>query len=68
MVYKVIEKFKDLKDNDHIYEVNDIYPRKDIKLEDIPQKRIKELTTKKNKIGKILIEEIEEESAKKIEE
>lgn len=67
MAYKVIEKFKDLKD-DHIYEVNDIYPREDIKLEDIPQKRIKELTTKKNKIGKILIEEIEEESAKKIEE
>lgn len=68
MVYKVIEKFKDLKDNDYIYEVNDIYPREDIKLEDIPQKRIKELTTKKNKIGKILIEEIEEKSAKKIEE
>ena len=68
MVYKVIEKFKDLKDNDHIYEVNDIYPRKDIKLEDIPQKRIKELTTTKNKIGKILIEEIKEESDKKIEE
>jgi hypothetical protein len=65
MVYKVIEKFKDLKDNDHIYKVNDIYPRKDIKLEDIPQKRIKELTTTKNKIGKILIEEIEEESAPK---
>jgi hypothetical protein len=65
MVYKVIEKFKDLKDNDHIYEVNDIYPRKDIKLEDIPQKRIKELTTTKNKIGKILIEEIEEKSALK---
>lgn len=65
MVYKVIEKFKDLKDNDHIYEVNDIYPRKDIKLEDIPQKRIKELTTTKNEIGKILIEEIEEKSALK---
>jgi hypothetical protein len=68
MVYKVIEKFKDLKDNDHIYEVNDIYPRKDIKLEDIPQKRIKELTTTKNKIGKILIEKIKEEPDEKIEE
>lgn len=68
MIYKVIEKFKDLKDNDHIYEVNDIYPRKDVKLEDIPQKRIKELTTKKNKIGKILIKEIKEESAEKTEE
>ena len=68
MIYKVIEKFKDLKDNNHIYELNDIYPRKDIKLEDIPQKRIKELTTKKNKIGKILIKEIKEESAEKTEE
>lgn len=68
MEYKVIKRFKDLKDNDHIYEENDVYPRAGVKLEDIPQKRIKELTTKKNKIGKILIEEIEEESAKKIEE
>lgn len=68
MVYKVIKKFKDLKDNDHIYEVDDIYPRKDIKLEDISHKRIKELTTKKNKIGEILIEEIKEKSAEKTEE
>ena len=68
MAYKVIKKFKDLKDNDQIYEVNDIYPRKDIKLEDISQKRIKELTTKKNKIGEILIEEIKEKSAEKTEE
>lgn len=68
MVYKVIKKFKDLEDNDHIYEVNDIYPREDIKLEDISQKRIKELTTKKNKIGEILIEEIKEKSAEKTEE
>lgn len=68
MAYKVIKKFKDLKDNDHIYEVNDIYPRKDIKLEDISQKRIKELTTKKNKIGESLIEEIKEKSAEKTEE
>lgn len=68
MAYKVIKKFKDLKDNDHIYEVNDIYPREDIKLEDISQKRIKELTTKKNKIGEILIEEIKEKSDEKTEE
>ena len=68
MIYKVIEKFKDLKDNDHIYEVNDIYPRKDFKCEDIRQKRIQELTTKKNKRGKILIKEIKEESAEKTEE
>ena len=68
MAYKVIKKFKDLKDNDHIYEVNDIYPGEDIKLEDISQKRIKELTTKRNKIGEILIEEIKEKSAEKTEE
>lgn len=65
MEYKVIKRFKDLKDNDHIYEENDVYPRAGVKLEDIPQKRIKELTTKKNKIGEILIKE---ESAEKVEE
>lgn len=68
MIYKVIERFKDLKDNNHIYEVNDIYPRKEIKAEDVAQERIKELTTKKNQIGKVLIKKVREESAEKAEE
>lgn len=41
MAYKVIKKFKDLKDNDHIYEVNDIYPRKILNLKTYLKKELK---------------------------
>lgn len=55
--YKVIHTFKDLEDNGHIYNANkDIYPREGL---EPTEKRIKELSTTKNKIGKILIEKIE---------
>lgn len=48
----VYEKFRDLEDNDFIYKKGDIYPREGL----LPSKeRIKELSTKKNKIGEILI-------------
>lgn len=60
-MFKVVHGFKDLKDNDHIYKIGDIYPRKEIKLEDVAKKRIKELSGTNNKIGKVLIEEIKEE-------
>jgi len=60
-MFKVVHRFKDLKDNDHIYKIGDIYPREEIKLEDVPKKRIKELSGTNNKIGKVLIEEIKEE-------
>lgn len=60
--YEVIYKFKDLKDNDHIYKVGDIYPREGLELS---KKRIKELSTNKNQIGKILIKKIEEDIEKK---
>lgn len=56
--YKVIHSFKDLKDNDYIYhEGKDTYPRKGLKP---TKKRIDELTSTKNKIGKVLIEKIEQ--------
>lgn len=49
--------WKDLKDNDYIYKKGDIYPREGLK----PSKeRIKELSTKKNKIGEVLIKKVEE--------
>ena len=64
-MYIVVSKFKDLKDNEHIYNVGDIYPREGINIEDVDSKRIKELSTKKNKIGKVLIQEIEEEKENK---
>ena len=60
-MFKVVHGFKDLKDNDYIYKKGDIYPREEIKLEDVPKKRIKELSGTNNKIGKVLIEEIKEE-------
>lgn len=56
--YKVINSFKDLEDNGHIYiKDKDIYPREGL---EPTKKRIKELASTKNKIGKILIEKTEE--------
>ena len=56
--YKVIKTFKDLEDDGHIYIANkNIYPRDGL---EPTKKRIKELTSNKNKIGEILIEKLEE--------
>lgn len=56
--YKVVKTFKDLEDDGHIYIANkDIYPRDGL---EPTKKRIKELTSNKNKIGEILIEKLEE--------
>lgn len=68
--YQVIHRFKDLEDNDYIYDPNIkeccIYPREGL---EPTKKRIKELATDKNKIGKILIQKVEEsEKGTKIEE
>lgn len=57
--YLVIYKaFKDLEDNNYIYKKGDIYPREGL---EPTKKRIKELSSTKNKIGKALIQKIEEE-------
>lgn len=60
--YRVIHNFKDLEDNEHIYikdsEEKGIYPREGL---EPTKKRIKELTSTKNKIGEVLIEKIEDE-------
>ncbi len=56
--YEVIHSFKDLKDNKHIYnEGKDFYPREGLKP---TKKRITELESDKNKIGKPLIKKITE--------
>lgn len=57
-MYIVINKFKDLEDNNHIYQNGDKYPREGISIEDIPLERIKALASNQNKIGKVLIKEI----------
>jgi len=64
-MYRVIHKFKDLKDNDHIYNVGDEYPREGLKP---TKKRIEELSGEKNKIGEELIEEVVETAEETIEE
>lgn len=56
-MYKVIKRFKDLKNNNHIYKVGDMYPIKGYEPTD---ERIAELSTKKNKSGFILIKELKE--------
>lgn len=51
--YKVLTQFRDLQDNDRIYNVDDIYEGAQT------TERLSELSTTKNKIGKVLIEEVE---------
>lgn len=57
-MYRVVVPFNDLQDNNHRYEVGDVFPRgnKEVTLD-----RYVELSTKKNKRGIILIEEVEED-------
>ena len=56
-MYKVIERFMDLQDDNYIYEVGDTYPREGA---DPTLERIRELASNSNKIGKPLIEEVAE--------
>lgn len=57
MKYMVVYPFKDLEDNNYIYDVkvHNVYPREGL---EPTNERIKELSTKKNKIGKVLIKAI----------
>lgn len=60
-MYKVIERFMDLQDENHIYEIGDTYPRKGSK----PSKeRIEELASDKNLIGFPLIKSYAEPKPK----
>ena len=67
--YIVIHDFKDLEDDNYIYlkdvEGKNIYPREGLKPK---AKRIKELSTDKNKIGEPLIQKIEKEDKEEIED
>lgn len=55
--YKVIRKFKDLQDDNHIYNVGDKYPRKGR----VKKDRVEELLSSNNKIGEPLIVEVEDD-------
>lgn len=56
MMYRVIERFTDLTDNNHKYKVGDIYPRKG---SEATEERIAELSGTSNKRGVPLIEEVQ---------
>lgn len=58
-MYRVIKYFTDLQDNNHEYNVGDIYPHNKKK---VSASRIKELSTDKNRQGIPLIEKAEEPS------
>ena len=51
-MYKVIYKFADLQDKNHVYEVGDVFPREG---KEVTDERIAELASVNNKIGKTLI-------------
>ena len=54
-MYKVVKKFVDLQDKNHLYNVGDCYPRSG---KSVSENRIHELATNNNKIGVPLIKEI----------
>ena len=55
-MYKVINFFTDLQDNNHAYNVGDTFPRKGL---EVTPERIAELAGGKNKQGKPLIAKVE---------
>ena len=58
-MYEVVRRFRDTKNNDHVYEVGDTYPVSGYK----PNKgRIDELVKGTNKYGKVYLKEIKEDN------
>lgn len=57
MTYKVIKYFTDLQDNDHEYNVGDLFPRDG---KEVSEERLTELSTKNNRQSKALIERVQE--------
>lgn len=62
-MYKVIQPFTDLHDNDYPYAAGDTFPRVGIK---VTEKRLKELSGSSNKQGKPLIEKSEDKMAEAV--
>ncbi|WP_373738533.1 hypothetical protein [Jeotgalibaca porci] len=56
--YIVVHAFKDLEDKKKLYQVGDVYPKP--KNKKVSEERLKALSTKENKAGKVLIEEEKE--------
>lgn len=60
MKYKTVKSFNDLKDENHRYEVGDMYPREGLKP---TKKRFNELSGSKNKRNEPLIVEVEDDGS-----
>lgn len=60
-MYKVIKYFMDLQDENHPYNVGDVFPRKGLK---VSEDRIAELAGSENKQGVPLIEKVEKKEKK----
>ncbi|MCG1573278.1 Rho termination factor N-terminal domain-containing protein [Staphylococcus epidermidis] len=58
-MYKVIEYFTDLQDDNYEYNVGDTFPRKGLNVSD---ERLTELSTKENRQNKPLIERVDEQN------
>lgn len=61
-MYRVVHEFIDLQDEDFLYNVGDVYPRKG---SEPTEERIAELSGDKNKIGEVLIEKVKKKTAPK---
>lgn len=59
MTYQVIEYFTDMHDNEHAYNVGDVYPREGL---DVSKERLTELSTDKNRRNIPLIERVQEQT------
>lgn len=57
MVYKVVEFFTDLQDNDYAYSTGDTFPRAGV---EVSKDRIAELASTENKRGIVLIKAVED--------
>lgn len=65
MMYKVIEFFADLQDNNHEYNVGDSFPRVGV---EVSEERCAELAGRQNKRGIPLIKEVKGKKKKTAEE
>ena len=57
MAYKVVKRFADLQDNEHVYLAGDVFPRKGV---EVSEERIAELSSVFNRLGEVLIKAVEE--------
>lgn len=57
-MYRAIKSFRDLQDNNYLYQAGDIFPRKGM---EVSVERIEELSTDKNRRGEPMIEVVVEE-------